>query len=703
MKSIKSRMLVSVLTAVCLIFVVVIGFVVNRFSTVQEQNAIAYVQTVTENYANTAEEELEKALTIAISLSNTFEGMKERGETDRDTLNAIMKSTIDQNPNLIGVWTTWEPNALDGRDAEFVNAEAHDHTGRFNPYWNRGSGEVKLEVGYDTYDNLDESGLWYQASKQSKEPEVVDPFTYQLQGNEVTLVSVTAPVILDNQFLGVVGVDIALNRLQEVISNIVLYDSGSMQLVTDKGVIIGHRDNGLLGSNLFDHNDHEALKQAILQRETRNFSAPSASGKGQEIYVVTPVKTSVGKMPWSIIATVPEGEILKELQATTRITVIGSTLGILLLTALILLIANSITKPIVNLSATIEGLSKFDLRQDERLAKQGYQQRKDEIGLIANSLETMRSNLVGLIQVISKASEEVTLSSEDLSKMIQQSSIASDEVAKGIEEIAEAASHQAEDTAKAVVEVSQLGDEIEKNRDNAKRLTQAAERVITLKNEGLVMMNDLVGTTQACNDAVVKIKEVIGKTNERAGEIGNASEMIQSIAEQTNLLALNAAIESARAGEAGKGFAVVAEEIRKLASQSNQLTEVITHALGNLTKETNGAVEAMGQAETIIFNQAKEIQRTNEKFEGIAQAIEDVKDGIQLIESSGLEMEHKKQEIMTVIENLSAISEENASVTEEASASIEEQSATLEEITRSSNQLAKLAEEMGLQVKQFKI
>lgn len=329
--------------------------------------------------------------------------------------------------------------------------------------------------------------------------------------------------------------------------------------------------------------------------------------------------------------------------------------------------------------------------------------RKDEFGEISQAISRMQHSMGLIIKNVLDTSQQLAASSEELTATSQQSAMAAEEVAKTIEEIAKGASNQAEDIAHGVVSISELGDIVTQNKEYIQSLNMSAERVNTLKNQGIEILKDLVAKSEINRHASAQVQGVIISTNESAGRIASASEMIKSIADQTNLLALNAAIEAARAGDAGRGFAVVSEEIRKLAEQSNAFTEEISVAINGLTAMTSNAVKTMDELEKIVVSQTESVNRTNNRFDGIAEALEEMKKMLHQVNHSSEVLIHKKENIISVMENLSAISEENAAGTQEASASIEEQTASMEEIARSSEALSSIAEELNRQVDRFKI
>lgn len=702
MKSIKMKMLVSILAVVLVVFTVTIGFITVNSYHIQEEESLKYVRTETQRYVEVVQDELINTLAISRTLAEVFGGMKQNDSTDREEMMAVMKSIIEKNPNLVGVWTVWEPNALDGKDNEYVNTKGHDDTGRFIPYWNRGDGNLEMEQCGGTYRNSDESGLWYNASRQTKESIVSEPSSYNLQGKSVMLISVTSPIIYNNEAVGVVGIDITLDKLQEIVSGISLYETGYAELLTNEGLIVGHGLTDLVGKNAFEMFGDKETEEAIKAEVSLQIDIPADPTYPRRYLNIEPLATDGISGKWALISIVPRDEIFKELTGIVKTTFITGIIGIIILMVLILIITNSISKPIVDLSGVIERLSRFDLRFNKDSEAVKYLERKDEIGLISRSLKTMQTNFRELVIDIAGNSQQVAAFSEELTATTAQSAIASGEVAMAIEAIARAASEQASDTERAASDIDSLGKEIEKGQRDSDNLNNATEEVNVLKDHGLDIIKELMEKTNITTSSIEGIHDIIMNTNESAEKIRNASEMIKGIAGQTNLLALNAAIEAARAGESGRGFAVVADEIRKLAEESSAFTEEITVVIGDLTSKTGYAVNTILEVVKVVGSQNETVEMTNNKFQGIADAIELVKESIESIRNAGIEMEERKDGIIDVIQNLSAISEENAAGTEEASASVEEQTASIEEISNASEELSRLAEKMQESISQFK-
>ncbi len=328
---------------------------------------------------------------------------------------------------------------------------------------------------------------------------------------------------------------------------------------------------------------------------------------------------------------------------------------------------------------------------------------RDEFGQMANALNDMKKSIRTMLFTLISRSEEIHEASNKFAEVSKKTEFTSREISKAIEEIANGATSQAKDTEQASENVSEMEDSIEKDFEHIKELNQSVSQIDKQKDEGFVLLKDVVNQTNSNMKASDMIYKIIINNNESAEKIEEASQMIQNIADQTNLLALNAAIEAARAGEAGRGFAVVADEIRKLAEQSNDFTNDIKSIINELREKSSGAVDAMEEVKDIVNKQNLSVKSTEEKFEMIAEAIETVKNVIAKLNESSKIMNTNKDAIVNLMYNLSAVSEENAAGTQQASASMQQQLDSISMISDSGEELALIADELKTLIDKFKV
>ena len=450
---------------------------------------------------------------------------------------------------------------------------------------------------------------------------------------------------------------------------------------------------------LTDGGEYEQVGLAFEALGMGNAGIVNYEFQGDKRYLgVAPIKST----GWVLAVGALESDILGWRADLQRALLIGVAVFLLLGILVSILIGRDISRPIVNLSHVIDRLARYDFTYDEKDEAVKYLKRKDEIGDIANSLATMQNNVIQLIQQILNRAQEVAGASQQLMATSEESSASAQEVARAIEEIATGASDQAVETEKGAASTLEMGDQITYNLQELKQVNKAVEKIAFLKEEGLKAIADLVEKTRDSAEAAQEVEASIKYTYESARKIAEASQMIDAITDQTNLLALNAAIEAARAGEAGRGFAVVAEEIRKLAEESNKFTGDIASIIDELSGRTEAAVRIMNEVSGIVQSQSDSVGDTSTKFDGIAQAVVEIQNSIQSFNKSMDLIAAKKDDVLKIIQNLSAIAQENAAGTEEASASVEEQTAAMEEISAANANLAELAQEMQDAVAKFR-
>lgn len=334
---------------------------------------------------------------------------------------------------------------------------------------------------------------------------------------------------------------------------------------------------------------------------------------------------------------------------------------------------------------------------------EAFVDRKDDLGILGQVIKATNVNQKEITHRLLQTASQVNNTSQELTLISQESAKAVEEIARTIEQIAGSATEQARDTENGVNQILELGNIIEKDQQYLIDLNNSAEIVEKMKNEGSVSIVELMERTKDREHYMERIQEGIIKTNQSAEKINSASQMIQAVAEQTNLLALNAAIEAARAGEAGRGFAVVAEEIKKLAEQSSNSTKEIDMIVNELQINSQNAVEIINKSAFIAKKQEDSVIMTDERFKGIADAVEKTKEIVAKLNISGQDMETKKNQIIDILKNLADIAEGNAASTQQVSAATEEQTASMIEIANASQGLSHLAHDLQLAIDKFNV
>ncbi|WP_353893618.1 methyl-accepting chemotaxis protein [Proteinivorax hydrogeniformans] len=527
---------------------------------------------------------------------------------------------------------------------------------------------------------------------------ITNPFPSSMDGRMLVVIAHG----IDNEQgerVGAISGSIYLSDLTMLLEDISVSGAGFGWLLGEDGTILAHPDGDMVGQKLGAGDYYSDITVGDIN-QTRSGLLDVEIGGERTVLLNSPISNTQG---WNLMLEIHWGQLLAGMDTFRNVSILILILAVLLSTVAATWIAFTISNPIMAVANNLKKLAQYDLTQieDKKLLK--CAKRKDEIGDMVNAGNQMQKNMISLIQKISQASEELASSSQQLTSTSKDSSKASDEVARAIEEIANSTSEQAAETTDGATAINELGSYITTDQEYLKHLNEGVESVDKYQQRGQHSMEGLLATTKENREVTSSFKGVVIDTKKSTEEIENASSMIQDIAEQTSLLALNAAIEAARAGESGKGFAVVADEIRKLSEQSNQFTLDIAKIIEGLSIKVDNAVNDMEKIDQITAKQEEQALQTKEGFDDIQKYLEEMKEDIKNLNHSGGQMLKKRDEILTLIERISAIAQQNAASTEEISASVEEQTAAMAEISTASYTLSELADEMTTAVRQFKL
>ncbi|MCF6235636.1 MAG: methyl-accepting chemotaxis protein [Gammaproteobacteria bacterium] len=299
---------------------------------------------------------------------------------------------------------------------------------------------------------------------------------------------------------------------------------------------------------------------------------------------------------------------------------------------------------------------------------------KDELGEVARSFNDMAEKFTGVVNKIMASSKHLSDATRELSMTATQTS-------DGLS----AQQQQTEQVATAITEMTASVLEVARNAEQASTAAHEADSEAT-KGKGVV--SSTVEAIEAVASEVQKASVVIDSLEKDSEGVGSVLDVIKGIAEQTNLLALNAAIEAARAGEQGRGFAVVAEEVRTLASRTQESTQEIQEMIEGLQSNAASAVKVMNSARERTESSVEQAVQAGSSLDSITQAVNTIND--------------MNAQIASAAEQQSAVSEEINSSVVSISELSSQTSVGAEQTSRSSEELARLSQELEGMVGQFK-
>lgn len=658
-----------------------------------EQRVTALAQA----QVNRIQAQLQAPLQIATSLARVHtltaltgdDGMP-MANLRREELINLARQTLIENPNLTSTYIAWEPNGVDANDLMYRGDEPGMLDGRFASWIYRdGSGQMKIDRLSDIEDTrlLDtgiRAGEYYLCPREQLKPCVGDPAPYDMNGQTYLLSSFNAPILVDGKFHGIVGADISVDFIQQVLSNAnaQLYGGvGEIALISNNGRLAAYStDKSLIGKPAAQILDAE--EQVLVQRLPAGQSHYQIDQAGGHVALFLPFSFEGTDARWVLMLQLPIAEVMKDLDqlmgalgaesrsSLTTMLIIGVLIAVAGLLA-IWLISRRITRPLRDMVVMLDNIGQGEGDLTQRL----HIDSRNELGQIATGLNTFLTRLQGMISEVVGSVQKVSDASEHTADI----AIRTD---KGVQtQLAEI-----ELVATAVHEMTATAQDVARNATQAAEAASHADRAA---NQGRHIVQDTGATITELAGEIGRAVDVVQTLARDSENIDAILVTIRSIAEQTNLLALNAAIEAARAGEQGRGFAVVADEVRNLAQKTQQATGEIQQMIQQLQNGTRDVVQVMEQSQSRTQRSVEQADAAAEALQAITQAVSLINDMNNQIASAAEEQSAVAEDINRNVTNIGQVAQDVAGGAEEAS--------------QASAGLTRLAEQQRRLINQFKV
>jgi methyl-accepting chemotaxis protein len=662
--------------------------------------------------------QLDRALEVSRNLSHTLKAVKDTQQPlnlTRADVNAILRKTLEENPQFLAVYTLWEPNAFDGADEQFINTRGHDQTGRLLPHWVRNArNEISLQPLVDYEDG---AGEGYLAPKRTQKEAIAGPLASLVEGRPVLMSSQLSPILVENKYLGLTGVDLKLDFLQGLVDRVTLYEGATQfLLVNDEGTIAALTRRPEVSTKPLREVDAEFEKHLLSIRTGREIVKFS----GENLKVMVPLRLGQTETFWAACLVIPLKEILVPVNRQLwQLAGIGLCL-IGLALAFLWYLAGQLTQPIKVAATFANQLANGIFAEKVPVTTQ------DELGQLLSSMNSMLENANSLVQTrderdsmqrsIIKLLEQVSCAAEgdltreadvaddvtgaiadsfnfmlaELRRIIGEVKQVAGEVSNSANHTQQATQHLAEDARARAEQIITASQEIDAVALSIRRVATTADTSKEVAHRSLASAKRGAATLQhtmaGMNQLRAQVQETakrIKRLGEHSQEIGEIVQLIHDIAYRTSVLALNASIQAARAGEAGRGFATVAEDVERLAKRSSEATRRIAQLVKTTQLGAKEAIAAMEASTQGVVEGTQLIQEAGTALVEIESVSAQLAELVQGISAEAVQQRQESAEVSRRMVELSQATEQTARGIVRSAQAVKELAALTEELNES--------------------
>ena len=507
--------------------------------------------------------------------------------------------------------------------------------------------------------------VWYEMVTQRQASILTG--AYASLDSDAQVVTMVSPIFIDGTIRGVVGADLDVDHVDEIMKEVKIGQTGYITLYDVDNQILYHPDSSLIYTNAAEANYSANMMEAIENH--RSADTMLYSRNGTDYYGSTVLLENYNYL---VLGVMPVAEFTAQITGIIRILIVGMVVCGLLLAGICVKMALSLTRPLKRLNTVVGQLADGEL--DVEVHTSGH----DEVAAVGHNVARIVERLKEYILYIEEISQVLyqigqgnlvfslkqeyqgefakvksalldiqnTLSSTLLSivQSADQVNMGAEQIANGAQALAQGATEQASSVQELSATVQDLSHQVTEEARQAEESGAYLKKVNT--------------EVEKSNEQMGLMRKAMDEISTQSSAIGSIIKTIDDIAFQTNILALNAAVEAARAGTAGKGFAVVAEEVRNLAAKS-----------AAAAKETNDLIASSIQA---VKNGEQITELTAQSLEVVGEDISHILEIVSKVAVAYREQAGKLSEIATGVDQIANVVQTNSATAEQSAAASQE-------------------------------
>jgi methyl-accepting chemotaxis protein len=685
--------------------IAVMGVTVAHLVSVEaERSAIVAGQDAAEVIGQRMRAGFEDAMATTRTMRDVLVALREAGQLSRPALTSLMQKTLEDNPGIFGIWSCWEPDALDGMDKSYSARPGEVPSGQYAKYVVRSPTGIREEP-LEGFEGADPAA-YYAQPKRGLVESVVEPYGYQTNGKWSLLTTFSEPIIIGGKFAGAIGADFSLDQIQQTVSGSHPLGAGRVSLISNKGAWISDVQTDQVGKAADANDPSMTAALALVAAGTASVQHASSivPGEGQVLRVFVPLALGRTKTPWSVMVTLPVASLFGQARELVGIIAgAGAILVIVVCGIVVFTTQRLIGRPLNLIAGRLHQPSGADTVNE---AERRLLARNDEIGTIAGAVQSFQDaarQTRAQEQEQARDREHRVIEDERLRREAEHrvaaeaATLIVGSIGAGLERLAagdltyrlaaplpepyaalrlnlNAAVTQLQQLIGGIaVNTSSIRTGTEEIARSADELSQRTEHQSATLAEAAATLDQITSTVRKTAENATQLQKVVALSKADATKSGvivkqasaamSAIEgsskkisqilgFIDEIAFQTNLLALNAGVEAARAGEAGRGFAVVASEVRALAQRSTKAAQEIETLIAASAQQVGTGVKLVGE--------------TDDALARIVAQVGEITAVVSEIAGSASEQATALLQVNTAINQLDNVTQQNATMVQQS-------------------------------------